>query len=405
MVIAKKKLLFIVDSLNSNNGGAEISSLDLINRLSYEFYIEVLCFDDLLNDNDLNPGIVFNQFKRNNLISHIPRTYRSCINPFAIYKILKFLHRFKNFDVVILGNISDYTSYSTLPILKLIGIKTIHIIRDTMLTNGSKVLYKVKKPKQAPRKQSIIKEIINAKFTFNPIRRIFSIFCVNTTDLNITISAIMRDYLKNHNINSRFVHNGIEIADKNIRFIKVNHNNVKRILMPSRPSFNKGILPLAKLAKSAEENNLNFEFILTCEKKYFLKTIRKFNPSENLIFKGWINKESIKDLFISSDLIIYPSQYLEPFGRVPIEAMSLGIPVAVSNYGALPEIIKDGYNGLILNFENTKQCLKKINELFSNKEFQEKLISNGYETIERNFDIKITVKKYINLIYQVINAK
>ena len=48
---------------------------------------------------------------------------------------------------------------------------------------------------------------------------------------------------------------------------------------------------------------------------------------------------------------------------------------------------------------------EKINELFSNKEFQEKLISNGYETIERNFDIKITVKKYIKLINQVINAK
>ena len=39
-------------------------------------------------------------------------------------------------------------------------------------------------------------------------------------------------------------------------------------------------------------------------------------------------------------LVIMPSIWPEPFGRIPVEANKLGVPVIVSNRGGLPETIE-----------------------------------------------------------------
>ena len=102
------------------------------------------------------------------------------------------------------------------------------------------------------------------------------------------------------------------------------------------------------------------------------------------------------------DLVIYPSQYLEPFGRVPIEAMNEGIPVAVSNFGALPEIVINRENGLILDYEKTSETYEEIINLLKNKSFQESLIINGYKSIKENFSMEKVAKTYTENIDLII---
>jgi glycosyltransferase involved in cell wall biosynthesis len=52
-----------------------------------------------------------------------------------------------------------------------------------------------------------------------------------------------------------------------------------------------------------------------------------------------------RSLFETIDVLVVPSLWHEPFGRVAIEAMAWGIPVIASRRGGLPEIIQDGVNG------------------------------------------------------------
>jgi glycosyltransferase involved in cell wall biosynthesis len=49
------------------------------------------------------------------------------------------------------------------------------------------------------------------------------------------------------------------------------------------------------------------------------------------------------------DVVIVPSLWNEPFGRTAIEALASRLPVIVSNRGGLPEIIRHGVSGLVVD--------------------------------------------------------
>ena len=60
---------------------------------------------------------------------------------------------------------------------------------------------------------------------------------------------------------------------------------------------------------------------------------------KNVIFTGYITNEEIKSLMIHCKALIQPSLY-EGFGLPPLEALSVGASIVVSNKSCLPEIYK-----------------------------------------------------------------
>lgn len=53
--------------------------------------------------------------------------------------------------------------------------------------------------------------------------------------------------------------------------------------------------------------------------------------------------------FQKSKLFLFPIQWEEPFGLVMVEAMACGTPLVAFSRGSVPEIIKDGETGFIVN--------------------------------------------------------
>lgn len=72
---------------------------------------------------------------------------------------------------------------------------------------------------------------------------------------------------------------------------------------------------------------------------------------ERIQFLGWIPHEEMAAFYEDCDAVIMPSRW-EAFGLVAIEAMKYKKPVIVSNRGALPELIQDGYNGYVFDMED-----------------------------------------------------
>lgn len=58
--------------------------------------------------------------------------------------------------------------------------------------------------------------------------------------------------------------------------------------------------------------------------------------------------ETVKELMRRSRAVIVPSIWRETFGMVVIEAFAAGTPVIASRIGALPELVKDMQNGLLV---------------------------------------------------------
>jgi len=81
-------------------------------------------------------------------------------------------------------------------------------------------------------------------------------------------------------------------------------------------------------------------------------------------YVGEVSLQEKIPLIQKAKAIIFPVLWNEPFGYVLIEAMSCGTPVIAFPNGSVPEIVKDGKTGfLVNNVEEMAQALKKIDTI------------------------------------------
>jgi glycosyltransferase involved in cell wall biosynthesis len=66
-----------------------------------------------------------------------------------------------------------------------------------------------------------------------------------------------------------------------------------------------------------------------------------------VVFEGWLNSERIAQLQRSSDLLVVPSLWPEPFGKVGPESGLKGLPTAAFAVGGIPEWLYQGINGYL----------------------------------------------------------
>jgi glycosyltransferase involved in cell wall biosynthesis len=106
----------------------------------------------------------------------------------------------------------------------------------------------------------------------------------------------------------------------------------------------KGIETLAAAAqKVAADTELKIEFLIAGDgpANYTQKLINSFPSTAR--FTGWIRPA---DFYPNVDVVVVPSVWHEPFGRVSAEAMSFGVPVVTARSGGLVENIVEGTSGL-----------------------------------------------------------
>lgn len=83
---------------------------------------------------------------------------------------------------------------------------------------------------------------------------------------------------------------------------------------------------------------------------------------DNVFLAGW--KSDVREAYKTSKLVVVPSRYSEPFGRVAAEAMVSGIPCVVSDRGGLPEVV--GQSGeIVSNIESTSAWITAIDRAIS----------------------------------------
>ena len=68
---------------------------------------------------------------------------------------------------------------------------------------------------------------------------------------------------------------------------------------------------------------------------------------DNVFFTGFVDEITLKKCYQLCDIYVIPSR-LEGFGLTVLEAMVAGKPVVATNVGAIPEIMKDNENGILV---------------------------------------------------------
>jgi glycosyltransferase involved in cell wall biosynthesis len=74
-------------------------------------------------------------------------------------------------------------------------------------------------------------------------------------------------------------------------------------------------------------------------------------------------------------------EWIEPFGRVVMEAMACGLPVVCGNRGGYVQVIEHGRNGFL--FERDDEAFEIIQRLRHDPQLASSIGSAGRETVEQ----------------------
>jgi glycosyltransferase involved in cell wall biosynthesis len=115
---------------------------------------------------------------------------------------------------------------------------------------------------------------------------------------------------------------------------------------------------------------------------YLTQKLISLNISDKVTFHGKIPHDQTIKLYQTSDILIQPSIFHEPFGMAIIEAMACQIPVVGTKVGGIPEIIEDGKTGLLVESRDCRALAKALLELLSNEDLRMKMGKMGKERAE-----------------------
>lgn len=96
-------------------------------------------------------------------------------------------------------------------------------------------------------------------------------------------------------------------------------------------------------------------------------------------------RKDVEKMYSAMDIFVLPSVCEEAFGMVIIEAMSMGKPVIATTVGGIPEIIKDGVNGMLIPPGDSASIANAIERLIDNPDFCKTISAEGRKTVENNF--------------------
>jgi len=96
------------------------------------------------------------------------------------------------------------------------------------------------------------------------------------------------------------------------------------------------------------------------------------------------SQQSITDATMAqataADAVIFPSEWDEPFGLVPIEAMACGTPVIATGVGGSGEFLVDGANCLRFKAGDPASLAEAVRRLAGDPALRSDLVSGGLRT-------------------------
>lgn len=169
-----------------------------------------------------------------------------------------------------------------------------------------------------------------------------------------------------------------------------------------RLSEEKGVLNFVKAVTLLKER-MKVSFII-CGQGNLTNEIQRIIKSEDLGMKvrltGWIPHDTLPNHLNEIKLLVLPS-YTEGLPNILLEAMACGTPVLATSVGAIPDIIKDGETGFLLESNDPKHIANRIIELLSKPELLEKVSKNAYEYVRANFSFERTLEAWQRIFAQL----
>lgn len=154
------------------------------------------------------------------------------------------------------------------------------------------------------------------------------------------------------------VHNGLDMKD-----YPFSSTHDGYLLFVGRISMEKGVHNAIEVAQFLDLPLIIAAKLESVDMPYFQEYIGP-RLSDQIRWIGEVDEEERNKLYSKAICLLHPVTWHEPFGLTLIEAMACGAPVIAFNKGSIPEIIKNGKTGYVVdNIQDMISAIININHI------------------------------------------
>jgi glycosyltransferase involved in cell wall biosynthesis len=255
---------------------------------------------------------------------------------------------------------------------------------------GYRIARKAKLPLQLQIHTDFLSPYFGQESFLNKVRVRIAKFLIRKATCVRVVSKRIKDSLdlrfKNHDLRITILPIFVDVEKIKNAPIKANlHEKYPQfdfiILMASRFTKEKNI----KMAIGAIKDISNAKIGLVIvgdgpEKKSFERFVARHKLQDNIIFEEWSN--DLSSYYKTADLFLLTSNY-EGYGMTVVEAMAAECPVVMTDVGVAGELVKDGYNGIVVPVGDKAKLKEGILKMMEDKTMRASFILSSNLTASK----------------------
>lgn len=227
---------------------------------------------------------------------------------------------------------------------------------------------------------------------------------LDRADTIIILGSYLKDFINPLIVDS----NKIQVLYNAVQMPETNpySADAKQILFFALPIPRKGIFDLLQAYKQIDESIRQKYQLLICGvsseyQESLSKKIYDLCLQDTVSVTGWINGDQKLNIIEKTAINVLPS-YSEGLPMTILETMAYGIPNISTNIAAIPEVIQNGENGILIKPGDIEGLSKSIKTLLLDKKSRMKMSNKAYMTIKENFELQGHKTKLINIYKKVL---
>ncbi|MGF1547896.1 MAG: glycosyltransferase family 4 protein [Thiotrichales bacterium] len=126
------------------------------------------------------------------------------------------------------------------------------------------------------------------------------------------------------------------------------------------------------------------------------RQVKSLGLGEQVVFEGAVNQDRIRELYAQADAFSIPS-FAEGIPVVLMEAMAMEIPCVTTRITGIPELIRDGVDGLLVAPSASDELAAAIARLMDDPELRERLAKSGRQRVLEQYDLAKNVDRLATL--------
>jgi len=166
-----------------------------------------------------------------------------------------------------------------------------------------------------------------------------------------------------------------------------------------RLSNEKGIMNLMEAIPSILEQHPDWVFLIIGNGELENKIkeyVHNHGLKKHVEFINWVSQEQLPSYYNQLRILVLPS-FTEGLPNVIIEGMACGTIVLANQVGSIPDIIKDGETGFIMENNSPESIVENMKRALSSPNL-EKIADNGRLFVEENFTFESAVARWKNIL-------